>query len=609
MTKIKRRIKHTGPSFVEEEGKLFYYPTRYPSPEVKTVCGGSWNKARSAWEIKPTSYNIEVLTDFYGPEILVGAPAHIQELNSEGWGFVGFKAHRDLRKAALEHERWEDFFTYQQKGIEYLLCNPHRGALVDLPPGRGKTALCVGAAGILKARKVLVVAPTTLGPDWVEAFKEWYGDEIDVKRATSADPMPGPEVTICHHEVLQEVIFRNEFGKVVDVPGGPRVQKKWVQDGPTTYSSKTGKVVPARERLVQPRKAYSEAEWDVLALDESIMVKNRSAVKLGVLKSLAKYSHNVWLMSGSPTAQGRQDLFPQLQLIDPKAWSSYWRFCEFFCTVHKDQWGWTVEGDTPGVSIHTYLRDYIFTPNPADLHTLPKYKYWSPRLKMLPEQERVLAEMVDEWCATLVEGGPEPDVVADHHLAQQTRLLQITSDLVNLDPKRRRSVSAKLEFLVTSIKDGKVRTPLLVWTWWVPTGKAYADRLAEEFPDLKVAHVHGAMKLEEKEGLIKLYKEGLLDVLVLQMNIGKYGHTLINTQTIYYGDRTFDSDAAVQSLWRTRRVGLKHRPLLIVPTLEGSADDLIDLNLEGKIPSIAEASNAVLADLLRALVSGDERDV
>lgn len=617
-----RNIEHTGPNFVEEkDGSLMFYPTRYPTQEIKDVLGGRWVADKSAWKIAPTSFNIECLTDWYGFEILHDAPDWVKELR-EGNGFAGFKKHRELGRRARGYTRWEDLFPYQKKAVEYLVCNPHHGCILDLPPGRGKTATSVVAARVLDARKILVVAPMTLGPDWVDAFGDWYGAKIDVKRATAEDPTPGPEVTICHHEVLQQTIIRDEDGKVVKVwvdqtgktdrllgypldqippfkPANPSEIKKWIETGPKKYEPKSGKKVPARERIVQARPEYAEVTWDAVMVDESILLKNRKAVKLKVLKQLCKYAHQVWLMSGSPTAQGRQDLFPQLNLIDPKSWSSYWRFAEFFCNVIRDQWGWSIQGDAPGVSIHTFLRDYIYIPNPKDLHELPDYHYWSPQIEMSKKQRKAFNGMLEDWCMELENGDDE--LYADNHLAQQTRLLQITSDLCNVDPDIK-SVSSKQDFLIDLMKNKKIDTPLLVWTWWVPTGKAYAERIKKEFKDLRVAHVHGTMKREDKEGLIKAYKDGELDVLILQMNIGKYGHTLINTQTVYYADLTYDSDAAVQSLWRTRRVGLEHRPVLITPKLIDSGDTLIDQNLAGKIPSIAEASNADLLSLLRALL-------
>lgn len=85
------------------------------------------------------------------------------------------------------------------------------------------------------------------------------------------------------------------------------------------------------------------------------------------------------------------------------------------------------------------------------------------------------------------------------------------------------------------------------------------------------------------------------------MSTGKFGHTFTDTKTVFYHDRAFDSDAYLQSLHRVRRIGLKHRPTLIVAKVQSSADELIDLNLEGKLGNVARLTNADLARILRSL--------
>lgn len=153
------------------------------------------------------------------------------------------------------------------------------------------------------------------------------------------------------------------------------------------------------------------------------------------------------------------------------------------------------------------------------------------------------------------------------------------------------------------IEEDDIAFPLLIWNWWVPAAQSVYDRIFDK-TKLAVDICTGSMKAEEKDEVLDAYKNGELDVLVLQIGTGKFGHTLTNTRTVYYHDRHFDSDAFFQSLRRVRRIGLEHRPRLIVPRAPYGADPVIELNLSGKLQSIAKLGNRDLKELLDALGAG-----
>jgi len=144
-----------------------------------------------------------------------------------------------------------------------------------------------------------------------------------------------------------------------------------------------------------------------------------------------------------------------------------------------------------------------------------------------------------------------------------------------------------------------------VWVNYVPTGQSYEAWIAKELPGLSVKFVHGdattQKKKDERDETLQSFKDGDLDVLILQYEVGKFGHTFTKTRTVYYADRSWNSDSIIQSLRRVRRIGLTHSPVLIVPRAPGTIDDLVELVLEGKLRSIAEVSQADLVELLRSL--------
>lgn len=610
---------------LEVEGKdILVRPAKYPSKEVQEILGGRWDKKIKAWRVAPTSLNVTMLVDWYGEDILDGAPQAVRDLFEYEWGFPGFDAHPDLEARAHAHPRWDDLYPFQQEAVEYIVCNPHRGCLLHLSPGLGKTPVSIVAMDVLGLHKVLVLAPLTLARNWIAEADAWESQFRSKTRATAANKNPMSEMTITNFETLFEVVLRDEDDNVYHEdefvewhPNGEEVEtfkvtnapkvKAWIAAGPKKNNTK-GKMVPVRERITQARRAYADRDWDLILVDESILFKNRKAVKVGVVQQLTKFAKQVWLLSGSATAKYRDDLFPQVQTIMPRAFRSYWRFAEFFCIIDKSGYGWTNEGDRPGIDIHDLLKDFMFVRDQKDvLPDLPEYIYRPIETVLNQDQAKAHQMMMDEWVADLEDGDAEVAVTASNVLSQLTRLQQITSNLCNLtnEDKEYPNSSAKEDLLVDLMKNEDIETPLLVWVNYVPTGQSYEARLQKEFPDLSVAFVHGdattQKKKDARDDTLQSFKDGTLDVLILQYEVGKFGHTFTKTRTVYYGDRSWNSDSIIQSLRRVRRIGLTHSPVLIIPRASGTIDDYVEMVLEGKLRSVADVTRADLIELLRSL--------
>jgi SNF2 family DNA or RNA helicase len=591
--------------FDNTRGEILFTSPTYPSPEVKDDLGGRWDKKDKVWRLAPTSLNVLRLVEWHGESILDGAPEEVRNLALEAWGFNGFTD--DERAIAARHPSWDTLYDFQREGVEYLFCNPHGAALCTLSWGLGKGAVSTVAADLLDAKRVLVLAPLTLAPAWRGELERWSDRPRDIKRATADDRVPGPEVTIANHEVIQEVVLRDEDRNVFqpDWVTNARLVKEWINKGPTKVQPQTRKTVPVRERIVRVRRDYLDIEWDLIIVDESVMLKNRRAVKTNVLSQLRKKGDPfMFALSGSPTTKYNDDLFRQMQILYPRGFTSYWRFAEFFTVVDRGGWGWSIEGNRPDRQPRHYLRDMMWVKSQDEaMANIPEYVPMHLTIEATPQQRKAMDQMLNEWMVELEEA-PEDRVVAENWLSRMTRLQQITSNLGSL-PKPSggfyKSSSAKEDILVQLIADDEIETPLLVWSWFVETTHSIESRLKKEFPDLRVASVVGEDKRDAKDERLAAFKASDLDVLVLQMGTGKFGHTFTDTKTVFYHDRAFDSDAYVQSLHRVRRLGLKHNPVLIVPKINESADELIDLNLEGKLGSIARLTNADLARLLSSL--------
>lgn len=589
-----------------------------PSPQIKDELGARKHNGNVV-KLAPITLNVQRLVELFGENILDDAPEIIADLYTEEWGFRGFSDEERARAEA--HPRWGDLYEWQREGVEYLFCNPHGASLLQFGPRLGKAVVTAILIDLLELERVLIMTPLTLGRQWTTEIEKWSVNDLEIWRATANDREPGPDgITIANHEVIQELVVRTEDGVVLDpaeliigqdeddedvfLGRGPTAIRDWINAGPHKEDVK-GNKVPIRERITRLRRDYIDAEWDLIVCDESVMIKNRRALKQGILKTLRKSIPDVFmlLLSGSPTTKYDDDLYAQMEILLPRAFTSYWRFAEFFCIVDTEGWGWTIEGNREDRDVHDYLRDLIYRRSEEDIDVeIPPYQIEELPLDATARQRKALDQMIEDWMVEL-ESEPDERVEAANWLSRTTRLSQITSNLGALPKPSGKGFygadGVKLDALLDLIGNDDIEFPLLVWSWFKETSAIITKALDKK--GLDVVAVTGESK--DKITPIEEYKQDKHDVLVLQLGVGRYGHTLMNSRTVFYHDRTFDSDAMYQSLFRARALGQKHSPRLIVPKIVNSADELIDANMEGKFRSIADMTNMNLAKILETLRS------
>jgi len=241
----------------------------------------------------------------------------------------------------------------------------------------------------------------------------------------------------------------------------------------------------------------------------------------------------------------------------------------------------------------------MFVRNQQDVLDLPDIIFHTIHLGLHEAQHKAYRSLADDFI-TLLESGTEVSVSSKAVLL--TRLLQITSNLMNVDPTDAgysRDISTKADAIMEIVNLGVYEMPMLIWVHWRPGAQALYSRLERKLGN-RVSLVLGG-EGERAIDKIENYKKGLVDVLILSLGVGKYGHTLVNTKTAIYFDKTFDMDAYMQSQKRIYRIGLEHSPVVLSLTCDGTVDEYVNDNLARKAPSIAKVSNENLVILLRGL--------
>lgn len=166
------------------------------------------------------------------------------------------------------------------------------------PPGAGKTASAVCVLNKWGPERVLVVTPHLVGAgprQWQNALVEW-GPGFD-----SYLGIGDPET-------------RLSCRKMVKGFGGIYI---------TNYDCMRGEV---DELLGIP--------WDAVVFDEAHRLSNRKSKQTKAAQRLAKRIPLLLHMTGTPV-EHPDDLWSLLNMIDPKAYSSYWRWVNEYCLTEK----------------------------------------------------------------------------------------------------------------------------------------------------------------------------------------------------------------------------------------------------------------------------------
>lgn len=529
---------------VQIKGQTYYeIKPAYPLGDEVKGLGARWNGIRGAWLLPPLQSSLESIKRLYGAQDF-SVTEQVANRARTPFNFHmqdDAKVFRNLHQGALE--RLSD---YQVDAVRFLLNSPHPGSLLGLGPGVGKTFTSLAAASGYD--RVLIITPLSLMRNWENECQELLG--FRPRRAYKAGPAPHT------------------------------TKRQWVT---TNYDT-----VYRHKGFVQP--------WDLIICDESILLKSKDAVRTKAIKKLREHAPHIWLLSGSPISRYVDDLYAQLEILYPKAFTSYWRFAREYCHVVTTKWADKVTGNKHNIDLRKEFRDMAYIRDRREvLASLPEYTFEDVYLEMGEMQTQVYDDLVHDFM-TMLETGEE--VTAVNKAVQLVRLQQAVSSPRNFGVEWP-DASIKADYIEGRLDANEFELPMIIWTHWAPGAYVLHQRLQKAFPHLKTGITRS--KDRHNDDIIESFKNGKLDILIMSLGIGKYGHTLTNAKTVLFHDKTWDGDAYIQALARVQRRGLMHRPHLLSLMVPGTTDDLLKDNLIEKSRNIHQLTNSDLATLLRGL--------
>lgn len=205
---------------------------------------------------------------------------------------------------------------FQLPGYNKLVTQKRHLLLYEM--GLGKTVVATKAAYDVEARVILILCPKNAIKTWENHICKWF-DGLDVAYGKTSDET---ETTFhiwrwrkkSHNASKRQALWRsrNPDAKV------------------NIYISTFAGFIRDRDHFCQP--------YDCIIVDEAKRIRSRKSKAFEALKPLAKNATYLWMLTGTPGRIPR-NFWTMFHLLDPKSFSSYWKFVDAFMVTIKNQWG------------------------------------------------------------------------------------------------------------------------------------------------------------------------------------------------------------------------------------------------------------------------------
>lgn len=376
-------------------------------------------------------------------------------------------------------------FSYQFEGVAFLY--PRYAAILADEMGLGKTMQAITAIRMLlhagEVRSVLLVCPKPLVTNWQREFHLWAPEApLTVIEGEQAKRhwqwrLPDCPIKVANYELLQR----------------------------------------DRDVLAEP-----ELHFDLVVLDESQRIKNRSSTTSQIVRSISR-SRN-WALTGTPVENSPEDLVGIFEFLSP---------------------GYLTSGMKPS-RMGKLASDYVLRRTKDKVLTeLPPKMFRDADVTLTPEQRETYRLAEDEGVLRLTEMGEGATI--QHVFELVLRLKQIC----NFDPAT--GESAKLERLSADLEEiAASGQKALVFSQWVGT----LERLERQLAQLHPLSYHGGVPSRKRDEIIREFKEDpKRHLLLISYGAGSVGLNLQFAQYVFLFDRWWNPAVEDQAINRVHRIG------------------------------------------------------
>lgn len=288
-------------------------------------------------------------------------------------------------------------------------------------------------------------------------------------------------------------------------------------------------------------------DWDVIAVDESTLMRNPKAEITKALNNANVSSRERILLSGWPCPEGDEDWFEQMRFVGHGMFMGHTNFYGwrrmYFRQVGYD---WIPR---PGSSalIKNALEKHVFFLSAAQAGMPDRFVEEVRYVKMHPDQTEIYEQVEKDFAATYEEHALQTKWVP----VRDTRLHQIASGECPWDDGTRTRFDHKLTELAELLTGELSRERVVVFFRFDDGVNYVADRL--KHLGIHAARVTGDVSLDERASAIQGFQEGRYRVILVQADCGRYALDLSCSSTAVFYSQGYSFET-----WAQCRQRLKH---------------------------------------------------
>jgi len=334
------------------------------------------------------------------------------------------------------------------------------------------------------------------------------------------------------------------------------------------------------------KEALLDYDADMVICDESQRIKTYDSKQSKAAHELGDKARYKLILSGTPVQNNAIDIWSQYRFLDSTVFGTqYWAFKNHYCQMGGFNNKQIVRyRDLDGLVEKEHSIAFRITKEEAV--DLPEQTFITRNIEMSNQERKLYDALKRDSFAELSNGG---QISATTVLTRLLRLQQLTGGfLVSDDAVKPEQVStAKLDALKDIIEDYVMESgkKLVVFARFIAEVNAIQE-LAEKMlkkSGLKAVSIYGAVKKEERGGIVKQFQTDPKTVLFIgQIDTAGTGITLTAADTCVYYSKNFNFATYEQSLSRIHRIGQRNVCTYIDLVVKNSVDEVITNALRKK---------------------------
>jgi SNF2 family DNA or RNA helicase len=269
-------------------------------------------------------------------------------------------------------------YRYQAVGTKFLIDN--KRAILGDSPGLGKSCQALDAVVALKCKRTLVICLNSLKNNWEKEINTWYPEATVtiVKSDSTVEQRDAWIATPANFTIIS-------FNQIITVT---RYDKFEMPDGSI-------KKIP-KEVLAKNVPMLLSQHWDAIVIDEAHTLRGRSSKATQTVKKLARRVSYLFHLTGTAIWSDPTNLFPLLQTIDNKKFSSFHRWAEEWFNTKKNYFSgfndYTTVKEPKAFKDH--LKPYMLVRKQEDVQPdLPATTIIHVPVELLPKQRKQYDQM------------------------------------------------------------------------------------------------------------------------------------------------------------------------------------------------------------------------